>query len=324
VVTPVLRRKFAQLLKSEKRFVVAGHHGPDGDVIGSTLAMALGLKQLGKNVLAYNEDGCPESLRFLPKTKMIKNAIPRGFQTAVLITVDSGDLKRLGEGIVSVPFSAVWNVDHHHSNTQFGTYNFLDVKAGSTGQVVLNLLEACRGFKLTKDIATCAFCTLSTDTGSFRYSNSTEQVFADAAKWVKAGARPDVISEALYESYPQRRLKLLTRVLSSLEFDFSGQFAKLFLSLEDLEKTGALGEDSEDFVNLPRGVVGVKIVCFFKQKDVDTWKLSFRSRDRVNVLKVAQAFGGGGHKVAAGCTVRGDRASVERQVSDQLVALGYF
>lgn len=317
------KKQFARLLKNHDHFLISGHHGPDGDVIGSTLALALGLKQLGKKAVAYNADGCPQYLKFLPKSDIFINEIPKNFD-GILITVDSGDVARLGPAIEKHPFKEIWNIDHHQSNTRFGKYNFIEVKAGSTGQVVFELLEACSKFKLTKEIANAIFCTLSTDTGSFRYSNATKEVFELASKLVEKGARPELISEALYETYPSRRLTLLNRVLSTMKFEHGGQLAKMFLTNEDLNATGATGEDSEEFVNFPRGVVGVKIVCFLKEKSPTEWKLSLRCRGKVDVLKVAQHFGGGGHKLAAGCTVKGSLPEVERKLEDALTQEGYF
>jgi phosphoesterase RecJ-like protein len=318
------KKLFAQVLKTNNKFLVSGHQGPDGDVIGSTIAMVLGLKKLGKKARAFNHDGCPTSLKFLPKSELFVDQIPKGFEDAVLITVDSGDLNRLGSKIVNHGFKEIWNIDHHKSNTRFGTQNFVDIKAGSTGQVVLELLSACRGFKLTKDIAENIFCTLSTDTGSFRYSNSTPELFELASKLVKAGARPEVVSEALYETYPRRRLVLLKEVLGSLKFENNGTIAKLFLTNADLEKAQAESGDSEEFVNLPRGIVGVKIVCFIKEKTSTEWKLSLRARGDVDVLKVAKAFGGGGHKLAAGATMFGTRLEIESKLDAELKKQGYL
>ncbi len=300
------RLLFAKLISKNDKFIVSGHQGPDGDVIGSTLAMTLGLRGLGKKVLAFNHDGCPGTLKFLYKSDSFKNEIPKAFANAILITVDSGDMARLGSKIAAGKFSEIWNVDHHHSNTKFGKYNFIDVKAGSTGQVVHDLLSGIKGFKLTKPIAQSIFCTLSTDTGSFKYSNATPEVFNLAAKLVEAGAEPDVISQALYETYPQRRLLLLQKVLQTLKFELGGKFAVMISTLKDLKDSGALSEDSDEFVNMPRGVVGVKIVCFLKEKSSTEWKVSFRSRDGIKVLKLAQKFGGGGHELAAGATIQGN------------------
>lgn len=315
-------KQFEKLVKSNTHFLISGHQGPDGDVIGSTLAMALGLKQLKKKVLPYNHDGCPTLLSFLPKSQTFTKEIPSDSEKYVLITVDSGDLARLGRPIKEAKFKEIWNVDHHKSNTKFGKHNFIDVKAGSTGQVVMELLKGCRGFKLTPDIAQAVFCTLSTDTGSFRYSNSTSEVFDLASRLVEAGARPEIISEALYETYPRRRLFLLQRVLSSLKFENDGQLAKIFLTQEDLKVTESKTEDSEEFVNLPRGVSGVKIVVFIKERTPTEWKLSFRARGNVDVLKLAQKFGGGGHKLAAGGTAYGAINSVEEKLTAAIAELG--
>lgn len=296
------KTKFAKLVKQNKVFVVGGHQAPDGDVVGSTLALALGLKSLGKKVFAYNNDKCPEILSFLPGSQLLGPEIPRSFKNPVLITVDSGDLQRLGEKLSQYKFKEIWNVDHHKSNTRFGVHNFIDVDAGSTGQVVHDLLTACPGFKMSKNIAQNIYCTLSTDTGSFKYSNATPEVFNLAAKLVAAGAEPAKISQALYETYPARRLFLLQKVLQSLKFELEGRLAIMVCREEDLASANALSEDTDEFVNLPRGVKGVKIVCFLKEKSKVQWKISFRSRDGVPVLKLAQKFGGGGHNLAAGAT----------------------
>jgi phosphoesterase RecJ-like protein len=141
---------------------------------------------------------------------------------------------------------------------------------------------------------------------------------------VDAGAKPHLVSEALYETYPQRRLTLLKEVLGSLNFQNNGTVAKLFLTQADLIKAQAKDLDSEEFVNLPRGVVGVKIVCFIKEKNPREWKLSIRSRGNVDVLKIAQVFGGGGHKLAAGATLQGTRTEIEEQLDIELRKQGYL
>ncbi|MBK9293327.1 MAG: bifunctional oligoribonuclease/PAP phosphatase NrnA [Oligoflexia bacterium] len=317
-----LKNQFSKLIANNKKFVICGHQGPDGDVIGSTLAMSLGLKKLGKKVLPFNQDGCPKSLMFLPQSNLIKNDLTDEFTDAVLVTVDSGDLLRIGKKISKAKFKEIINVDHHKSNTRFGTHNFIDIKAGSTGQVVVELLQACRGFKLTKDIAQNVFCTLSTDTGSFRYSNSTPEVFNLASVLVKAGAKPDVISQALYETYSQKRLFLLQKVLQSLRFEYDGRLAKMYLTLSDLKECGASLDDSEEFINFPRGVSGVKVVALFKENSPKQWKLSLRSRDNVDVLKIAQEFGGGGHKLAAGCTINLSLDEAEKKFEGIMEQLG--
>jgi bifunctional oligoribonuclease and PAP phosphatase NrnA len=324
VLSVAKKKQFSKLVRENRRFLISGHVGPDGDVIGSTLALALGLKKLGKKAIAFNPDGCPAYLKFLPKSEIITDRIPDDLTETILITVDSGDLRRLGEKIDADRFKEVWNIDHHQSNTRFGKHCFIDVKAGSTGQVVHELLNACRGFKMSREIATAIFCTLSTDTGSFKYSNATPSVFQLAGKLVECGARPDQVSQALYDTFPKRRLDLLHRVLGSLKFEHEGRLAKIFLTRRDIEAVGGDGDDSDDFVNVPRGVVGVKIVCFIKEKNPTEWKLSLRSRDGLNVLNIAQSFGGGGHILAAGCTVQGTLNEVEARFDQVLKEQGYF
>jgi bifunctional oligoribonuclease and PAP phosphatase NrnA len=290
--------------------------------------MALGLKQLKKFVVAFNHDGCPKWLRFLPKSEIIRDSLPvkNGKSSTadyVLITVDSGDFGRLGPKFDGHQFASIWNIDHHASNTRFGDENFIDLKAGSTGQVVYDLLSTCRGFKLNRDIANAIFCTLSTDTGSFKYSNATSQVFALASRLVEAGAKPGELSENLYGTYPRSRLELMKQVLPSMRFDHDGKIAKLFVTLDDLKAASATKEDFDGFETLPRGVPGVKVVCLFKEKVPGEWAFSLRSRENVDVLKIASRFGGGGHKLAAGCTVRGTREEVEAQFERAITELGY-
>jgi phosphoesterase RecJ-like protein len=257
----------------------------------------------------------------LPKSNLFTKDLPTKGEW-ILITVDSGDIKRLGDRVENYRFKEIWNIDHHASNTRFGKHNFIDIKAGSTGQVVTELLESLPKFKLDKAIANAVFCTLSTDTGSFRYSNATPEVFGLAKKLVEHGARPELISEALYETYPARRLALMKLALQSLKFTHDGKLARLYQSLEDMATVGAKPEDSEEFVNLPRGVVGVKVVCFLKQKAENQWKLSLRSRGKVNVLSVAQAFGGSGHVLTAGATVDGNLKEINAKLEAVLEKQG--
>lgn len=235
-----------------------------------------------------------------------------------LIVLECCNLERTGvKGLGGI---ATVNIDHHLKNDQFGDLNWVDPKAAAVGEMVFSLFDEL-GVRITPEIATNLYVALLTDTGSFHFSNTTAETFRIAGELVGAGAVPSEIAQKVLMNQPESRLRLLCRVLNSLEFDSGRQVAWLALTQEMLEKTGSSADDSEGMVNYALSVEGVRVCAFFKQERGQLYRVSLRSRGDEDVSAVAQYFGGGGHRNAAGMSLEGPFEDVREQVVSRLKAL---
>jgi phosphoesterase RecJ-like protein len=307
--------EIAEVLKSRQRFVVMSHMRPDGDALGCTLAMALCLGQLGKDVTAWNEDGIPESFRYLPSSDLVTEppAEPQRFDVA--IALDNAVKVRAGKSLAAVAHADVWiNLDHHVTNEHYGDLNFIDATAPATGQI---LYELFRGHELplTYAMADNLFVAISTDTGSFQYPNTTARTYEIAADLIRAGVKVGELSQKMYESYPRRRLELLRALLNVLRFTSRDRVASFALSVATAKSVGALPEDTEGLIDYIRAIDGVIAAAFFEELGDGRIRISLRSKSpKIDVSKVCGQFGGGGHKLAAGARTLGSLAEVQEKV----------
>jgi phosphoesterase RecJ-like protein len=298
-----------------RRCVVTSHVRPDGDAIGSALALALALQKLGHPVIVLNEDGLPENLRFLPGGTLVER--PSGPVAAdVVFALDNATQPRLGEGvnaaIAGVPL--LINVDHHISNTRYGHHHYIDSSAPATGQIVAEWLEAA-GVALDAAIAENLYTAISTDTGSFQYSNTTPATYRWAARLIEAGLDVGDLNRKIYQSSPLRRVKLLGELLQVLDLSPDGRVASWFLTAEMAARAGALPEDTENMIDHIRGIDGVVVAAFFEELPDGKVRLSLRSKDaRFDASALCGQFGGGGHKMAAGARLRGPVAEARERV----------
>ena len=300
-------------VRKGKSFLVTTHENPDGDALGSALGLGAGLRQLGKKVRVYNCDPVPSVLRYLPNSGRVTGEIPEGERFDASFIVDCADLHRLGEAFARHRgLGKKIVLDHHARSTRGGDINLIRTEAASSGMVVYRLLKKMR-VRITKEIAVALYCTLVTDTGSFRYSNTTAEVFELARKLVLAGADPWTASRNLFETFPKERLKLLGSVLHSLEISSEGRIATIVLAREMLRETGATEEMAEEFINFPRSIASVEVAVQFRETDKG-YKISLRSKDFVDVAKIASRFGGGGHRRAAGCVMEGSLEEVREKI----------
>ena len=296
------------------RFLVASHVNPEGDAVGSTLALALGLKELKKDVTAYLYDPVPAAFKFLPFADKVVSKAPEDKIYDAIFVVDCGQDDRIGEDFSRIKNRGkLINIDHHATNTRFGDINIINPDASAAGEMIYDLLNAI-SVAITPEIATNIYTSILTDTGSFRYSSATPRAFTVSAEMVRLGAEPWEISQRVYESQPANKLKLLASVLNTLEVSSDGKIATLFVTLDMLNKAKAAKEVVDGFVNYSRPIEGVEIGILFRESKPGEYKLSFRSRGRIDVAQIAQGFGGGGHMNAAGCNVKGDLKDVMEQV----------
>lgn len=297
----------AAAIRAHQRFVLSSHARPDGDSIGSQLAMAYALRALGKDVVIVNHDAAPSSLAPFPGVDAIQvaDAVTVEFDAAIIM--ECGDLQRTGVSGLDRGF--VINIDHHPGNTSYGQINWFDPSAAACAEMVFDLIRAM-DVPLSIEIATHVYLAILTDTGSFHYSGISPHTFDICRQAVEAGVDPVLMSRQIFDSNSMGRLRIMGAVLNAMHVDDGGQVATLVVDRALTESSGGTYEDTEGVVNLPLTVKEIVAVVFFKQTDGDQYRVSLRSKGDIDVGSVAKQFGGGGHKNAAGCTVRGPIAGL--------------
>jgi len=289
-------------IKKRETFLITTHMNPEGDAIGSSLALALALSSIGKKVSVYTLDPVPKTLRFLPFSDKVKQVSRVDERFDAVITVDCGDLERIGFlSKDNIPGDILINIDHHVTNRGFGTLNMVEEAVASAELVYLIIKRL--GIPVTADIATCIYTAIMTETGSFRYSNTNLQAFKISQEMVSYGADPWVIAEHVYNRNSMGRIRLLGLILSGLEVSADGRIAWITVKEKMYRETGTTKEDVEDLINFPRSIEGVEVAILFRESNHD-WKVSLRSNGKVDVSSLALEFGGGGHCMAAGFIMR--------------------
>jgi phosphoesterase RecJ-like protein len=304
------------ILRHGNRFLVASHENPDGDAIASTLALANALREMGKEVVAYNRDGVPNDYHFLPGWERVVTSVPAEARFDAGFVLDAGELRRAGSWIRGATATLV-NIDHHPHSENFGEIYWVDEQASATGVMVYRLLQAT-GWPISLDVATCLYTTILSDTGSFRYSNADPEAFRVAGEMVALGVNPWSISSGLYESQEESRLRLLGLALPTLDVAPCGTFAAITVTEEMLARTGCRPEHTDRFINYPRSIRGVEVAIFFRQVGPDRYKVGFRSKGRIDVGALSREFGGGGHHNAAGAVLSGSLPAVRDLVFSRL------
>jgi bifunctional oligoribonuclease and PAP phosphatase NrnA len=304
-----------ELIESRQHFCITSHANPDGDSLGSSLALYWILKNLRKTVQVVMRDNVPHSYRELPgSSDVIKSPlVPPGFDAVFVI--ECSDIDR--PGLQDLDKQLVVNIDHHSTTALFGQINWIDSTASAVGEMIYNLCKAL-GVTINQQIAECIYTALLTDTGSFHYSNTTERTFKIASELVRRGVKPAHISQALFYSYPFSKIKVLGIVLSTLRRDVEGHIAWMSITLDAMHAAGATDEDLNGIVNYPLAVEEIEVVAFFKETASGVYRTSLRSKGQANVARVAEKFGGGGHRNAAGCTIKGEIDVIAAQVISYL------
>jgi phosphoesterase RecJ-like protein len=256
-------------------------------------------------------DPVPHAYRKLPGSADVRvtPSVDRPYDAVFVI--ECSDITR--PGLVDLEKQFVVNIDHHSTTALFGTINWIDSTASAVGEMIYNLCKAT-GVRVTREMAECVYTALITDTGSFHYSNTTERTFKVASELVRAGVKPAKISEAVFSSYPWSKIELLSAVLSTVRRDCSGRIAWMRQTLDMQERAGASEEDGDGFVNYPLTVGEVEAVVLLKECAPGIYRTSLRSKGDINVARIAEKFGGGGHRNAAGCTLTGDWNEAEQTI----------
>lgn len=313
--------EIAAVLREHESFVVLSHVRPDGDALGSQIAMGLALQKLGKKIKVWNEEGLLEKFSFLPGGELVSFPPNEPENFDVVLALDTATRQRLGDNVLAAVGSAkVWiNIDHHPSNPRYGDLVHIDPIAPATGQILFELLQS-QDLPLDESIAENLFAAISTDTGSFQYQNTTARTFEIAADILRCGIKVGALSQKLYESYPRRRIELLRVLLDRMRFDADGKVASFSLPLATANELGVIPEDNEGLIDHLRAIQGVIIAIFFEELEDSKVRVSMRSKDeRADVCAICVSFKGGGHKLAAGARVPGALDDVAKRVTEAAV-----
>ncbi|MEW9697675.1 bifunctional oligoribonuclease/PAP phosphatase NrnA [Paenibacillus sp. SI8] len=309
----------AKFIEQHDDFLVVSHIQPDGDAASSTFAMGWILNQLGKSFTMINEGAMPLKFSYLWESDRAIDFScehpQRQYQT--IISVDCADFSRIGK--ISTLFDGqvdLLNIDHHPTNDKFGTHHVIKHDAAATVQILYDL-AIHMNVAPNLEFGECIYTGLLTDTGGFRYSNTTPEVMQIGATLLALGVQGSVIAEQVLERVTYAQMVLLQKSLSTLSFAYDRKLAWLAVTLADLEATGATSEDLDGLVNYPRNVEGVEVGMLFKEKAPGIIKVSLRSAGQVDVARIAQSLGGGGHVRASGCTIHGTISeAVDRMVQE--------
>jgi bifunctional oligoribonuclease and PAP phosphatase NrnA len=311
--------EIADAISRANRIVLLSHVRPDCDAIGSQLALALSLQTLGKEVVAWNEDGLPESYGFLEKSDLIQKppAEPETFDLA--IALDTATKQRIGTPLGAIRNAEQWiNIDHHASNPGYGDLVHIDTSVPATGQIVYEFL-CDKDLPFGLPAAVALFAAISTDTGSFRYPHTTARTFEIASRLVEMGVDAAALAIKLWESYPKRRIQVLGDALREARFDANDKVASMFVTNETKERLGIHPDDLDGLIDTVRTVESVIVAVFFEELQDGKVRVSMRSKnDRIDVNKICGEFGGGGHPRAAGARIRGGLEEVRNKILERV------
>ena len=312
----VVRARVAAEIRARRRFVISSHVRPDGDAIGSQMALALALQGMGKDVRVVNRDPAPVAIASFPGVGAIELVGRVDDPGDAVIVMECGDLARTG--VQGLERGFVINIDHHLDNTMYGAVNWFDPSAAACGEMVFDLVRELQA-PVTPDIAAHVYVAILTDTGSFHHSHISSRTFDICRRCVDAGIDPAAIARTIYDSNHLGRLRLFGTILSRMALDPSGRVATLTVDKALTDETGGTYEDTEGLINFPLTVQEIQGVVFFKEHGRDDWRVSMRSKGAVNVNAIAREFGGGGHKNASGCSATGPLEDLQRRFERRLV-----
>jgi phosphoesterase RecJ-like protein len=286
-------------LRNNDRFLLATHVNPDGDAIGSLGALALVLEGMGKEVVAYCQDQVPAFLRFLPYSDRIAHELPSSHRFEVAVVLDCGELDRIGAAAKMVQrVQKIIHIDHHSSGNDFGTLNLVEPERSSTAEILYEVFQAIP-VQVSREAAENLYTAILTDTGSFRFANTTPRALSIAGALVAGGVAPDKVASAVYDCMSPGRLRLLSLSLNTLTIQAEGRLTAIWVTQQMFAETGTTAADTDGFVNYPRSITTSEIAIFFRELDDGRVNVSLRSRGTQNVAEFARMHGGGGHQNAA-------------------------
>jgi phosphoesterase RecJ-like protein len=300
------------------RFLLVSHHNPDGDAIGSSLALAAGLGALGRECDVVNVDGVPANLTWLPLAEQVRLRPDEAAGYEAVVLLDCGSPARTGlDPALFDRVPATVNIDHHPGSGDFGHANLVDPEACATAELVWDVLQALPA-PVGYSAAVSIYTAILTDTGSFRFSNANARAFDIASKMVARGVSPSLVAQLVYDQQPIGRLRLLSRVLETLELSPRDKAASMLVTQAMFRETQTGVEDVDGFVNHPRSIFGVEVGLLLREEAPARYRVALRSKGRVDVSRIAREFGGGGHRNAAGATIEGTPDAIRRGIYDRV------
>ncbi|VAX34121.1 FIG146085: 3'-to-5' oligoribonuclease A, Bacillus type [hydrothermal vent metagenome] len=310
--------EIVELIRGEQYFTIASHINPEGDALGASLALALALKLLHKDVKVFNSDGVPYIYNFLPSSELVETVMDRErLKRSILLVLDCNDLERVG--LKDVECKKIVVIDHHRTVTDFGHIRWIEPESPAAGLMIYNLVRELE-VEINTEMAVNLYAAIAVDTGTFRYENTTPEALRAAAGLVEAGVNPGEVSRWLYESWSVNKFMLFVSMLNTVEIVHTGNInsAIATITLEMFRETGADAPDTENFINFPRMIESVDISAMFREVESGCWKAGLRSKGNCDVSLIASCFGGGGHKNAAGYRICGDIEDIKRRLLEAI------
>jgi phosphoesterase RecJ-like protein len=300
----MIPRELITALTEGKNYALLIHTSPDGDAIGSSLALAHTLVGFGKKVDLLCQDTMPDSYEFLEGIKFFKRNMQPEDWYDIAVIVDCSDLERLGSlsGIVKCSAKTL-NIDHHITNSYFADINYVDIKSAATAEIIYEIILELAGTP-GLSVSEALYTGILTDTGNFSFSNVTPRTHSVASELISQGVNPEKVSTLVYKNHSLNKIKLWGRAIDSLETDHSGKFAMITITSDMIENNGAKEFDVEGVVNFALDIKGVELAVLIREMVTGGVKVSFRSKNSLDVSRLAAQFGGGGHKKAAGCIMK--------------------
>ena len=309
-----MKHEIGKIIKEKSSFLVVTHKNPDGDAIGSSFALYNVLKELGKTVYLEIPTKPAYIYDFLDDYNAVE-ITTNSKDVEVVIALDSAEMHRCGLDKEYVKDKLLINIDHHKTNPGFGNINLIEPEAAAVGCIVYDILKS-NGLPITKKTAEYLYLSILTDTGSFRYSSTSPKTFKVAAELLEKGVEPWYIASNVYEREKPETYKLLSLTLDTLELHLSGKLALLYTTQDMFKRTNTTADNTESFVNFARSIRGVEVGVFLREDEPNVFKISIRSRGSVDVSEVAARFEGGGHKNAAGGTLRAPLKEAKQKIID--------
>lgn len=309
--------KIISKIKGSNRIAIMSHIMPDGDNVGSCLALYNALTKAGKDVRFILDDDIPKVYRFLKSSDKVLR--PGQFEHFdIVIALDCGDAKRLGKSRLYLDNNFVINIDHHISNDEFGNLNMVDPNAAATGEIIYQIIKIL-GIEMDTEISECLYTAIVTDTGQFQYSNTTSVTHQIAGDLINNGVNVSLMFERIYQNSSKEKVMLMKTALGTLEFYHNDSISCISLTQKQMEEANAQEADSDGIINLARDIECVEAAIFLKELEPGKIKVGLRSKKVIDMASVAQKFGGGGHVRAAGCTLHGEIEEVKAKILESII-----
>ena len=304
-------------IKDSNKIAIMSHIMPDGDNVGSSLALYNALKKYGKDVRFILDDDIPKVYKFLKNSDKVER--PGQYESFdIVIALDCGDAERLGKSRLYIQDNFVINIDHHISNDEFGNLNIVDSNAAATGEIIFQIIKLL-GIEMDKKISECLYTAIVTDTGQFQYSNTSSITHEIAGNLINNGVNVSLMFERIYQNSSKEKVMLMKTALDTLEFFHNDSISCVSLTLEQMKDANAMEDDSEGIINLARDIECVEVAIFLKELEPGKIKVGLRSKKMIDVADVSLQFGGGGHVRAAGCTLYGTISEVKERILDAII-----